>query len=90
MLTVTQTLFGDLTLSPSLCQSVVAEVQNKLVERVWLDLSHLLFLLLHNFHRGFLQFHRYEQLALPTSNLITNNPFHDITSQHSFKRKKKK
>lgn len=41
--------------SPSLCQSVVAEVKNKLVERVRLDLSHLLFLLLHNFHRGFLQ-----------------------------------
>lgn len=42
-------------LSPSLCQSVVAEVEDKLVERVWLDLSHLLFLLLHNFHWGFLQ-----------------------------------
>lgn len=41
--------------SPSLCQSIVTEVKNKLVERVRLDLSHLLFLLFHNFHRGFLQ-----------------------------------
>lgn len=40
---------------PSLCQSVVAKVKNELMERVWLDLSHLLFLLLHDFHGGFLQ-----------------------------------
>lgn len=42
-------------LSPSFCQSVVAKVKNELMERVWLDLSHLLFLLLHDFHGGFLQ-----------------------------------
>lgn len=41
--------------SPSLCQGIVTEMKNKLVEGVWLDLSHLLFLLFHNFHRGFLQ-----------------------------------
>ncbi|TNN60681.1 hypothetical protein EYF80_029154 [Liparis tanakae] len=34
---------------------VVAEVEDELMKRVRLDLSHLLFLLLHNFHGGFLQ-----------------------------------
>lgn len=43
------------TLSPSFCQRIVAKVKNELMERVWLDLSHLLFFLLHDFHGGFLQ-----------------------------------
>lgn len=42
-------------LLPPLCQSVVTEVQYKLVKRVRLDLSDLLFLLFHDFHWGFLQ-----------------------------------
>lgn len=42
-------------LSPPLCQSVVTEVKYKLVEGVRLDLSHLLFLLFHDLHGGFLQ-----------------------------------
>lgn len=51
-------------LLPPLCQSVVTEVQYKLVKRVWLDLSDLFFLLFNYFHRGFLQgFARCCQLA---------------------------
>lgn len=42
-------------LSPPLCQSVVTEVKYELVEGVRLDLSHLLFLLFHDLHGGFLQ-----------------------------------
>lgn len=41
--------------SPPLCQSVVAEVEDELVERVGLDLSHLLLLLLHDLYGRFLQ-----------------------------------
>lgn len=41
--------------SPPLCQSVVAEVEDELVERVGLDLSHLLLLFLHDLYGRFLQ-----------------------------------
>lgn len=66
--------------SPSFCQSVVAKVKDELMERVWLDLSHLLFLLLHDFHGGFLQ----ESDAATVSSAQISSGCYTPVSGHSF------
>lgn len=77
---------------PSLCQSVVAEVQDELVQRVRLDLSHLLFLFLHNLHWGFLQSPQVEGVS---SVLRASYHQHCLRIQttahiHTFNKKKQK
>lgn len=78
-------MLRHLGVSPSLRQSVVTEVEDELMEGVRLDLSHLLFLLLHNLHWGFLQgFQRSEQLALSKPHPLTIHPTAALIHQHFF------